>query len=335
MELSDYTGQRTKAALPVVSFLGPISSYTHQTALQCFEADKYAWQPATTITDVFETVQSGKATRGVVPFENSTNGAVIFTLELLADRNGLYPDVCVSGESYLDVSHCLLGHKAPPTAIADSPEVSGTSTPTSSIPAPLKPRAKPLTNLKHIKRIHTHPQAYGQCEAFLGTYLKGVERREESSTSRSAEIVKEDTSGTSAAIASSLAAKIHNLDILAEGIEDREDNTTRFFILRKGFDEPGKETSGRTKSLVSFTVDHSSPGALADVLECFRRYKLNLTSINSRPTKIHRFQYIFFVEFEGSRLHDPEGKVEGALQSLEKHTKSWRWLGSWDDRLRN
>ena len=283
---------------------------------------------------MFEAVQSGKATQGVVPFENSTNGAVIFTLELLADRNNRYPDIYVSGESYLDVSHCLLGHKTPLSASTDSPEASGYSTPTSSFPAPSKPRAKPLTSLKHIQRVHTHPQAYGQCEAFLGTYLKGVERREESSTSRSAEIVKEDTSGTSAAIASKLAAKIHSLDILAEGIEDREDNATRFFVIRKGVDEAGKDSEAPTKSLISFTVDHNSPGALADVLECFRHYKLNLTSINSRPTKVVRFQYVFFVEFEGSRMHDPDGRVDGALKSLDKYTQSWRWLGSFDDRLK-
>lgn len=284
---------------------------------------------------MFEAVQTGKATRGVVPFENSTNGAVIFTLELLADRNKQYPDIYVCGESYLDVSHYLLGHKHSSTSVADSPDVSGTSTPTNSTPTPLRPKTKPLSSLKHIKQIHTHPQAYGQCEIFLGAYLRGIERREESSTSRSAEIVKEDKTGTSAAIASSLAARIHGLDILAEGIEDREDNTTRFFILRKGVDEGGKETKALAKSLISFTIDHSSPGALADVLECFRHYKLNLTSINSRPTKVVRFQYIFFVEFEGSRIQDPEGRVEGALKRLEKFTQSWRWLGSWDDRLRN
>lgn len=268
-----------------------------------------------------------------MPFENSTNGAVVFTFELLADREGLYSDIYVCGESYLDVSHYLLGHKPPSTAIVDSPAVSGTSTPTSSFPNPVKPRAKPLSNLKHIKRIHTHPQAYGQCEVFLGAYLKGTERREESSTSRSAEIVKGDITKESAAIASSLAAKIHGLDILAEGIEDREDNTTRFLIIRKGMDNEGKTTAMPTKSLISFTVDHSSPGALADVLECFRQHRLNLTSINSRPTKLVRFQYVFFVEFEGSRLYDPEGRVEGVLKSLEKYTQRWRWLGSWDDKL--
>ena len=146
-------------------------------------------------------------------------------------------------------------------------------------------------------------------------------------------MVSEDTSGASAAIASSLAADVHELDVLARGIEDREDNTTRFFILRKGIDEKAKETRNPTKSLISFTVDHRSPGALADVLECFRKSKLNLTSINSRPTKVVPFQYIFFIEFEGSRLLDPDGRVEEALSGIQAHTQRWRWLGSWDDEL--
>jgi prephenate dehydratase len=267
-----------------------------------------------------------------VPFENSTNGAVIFTLELLADRYSSYPDISVCGEAYLDVSHYLLGYK-PRRQETDSPELSGTCTPTSSTPSPSKPRSKPLCSLSHIRRLYTHPQAFGQCEIFLGTYLKGIERIDVSSTSRAAEMVKEGTTSTSAAIASSLAAKVHGLDILAKGIEDREDNTTRFFILRKGVDEAARKTEAATKSLISFTIDHCSPGALADVLDCFRRYKLNLTSINSRPTKVVPFQYIFFVEFEGSRLKDPDGKVEGALKGLEQYTQSWRWLGSWDDKL--
>ncbi|KAH8600818.1 Prephenate dehydratase-domain-containing protein [Bisporella sp. PMI_857] len=328
-------GLQQKVSVPVVSFLGPVSSYTHQTTLQCFDKTKYDYQPATTIADVFEAVQSGKADRGVVPFENSTNGAVIPTLELLADRNSLYPDIFVCADAYLDVQHYLLGPKAPQASKPSSPGISRTATPTSSIPSPVKPRSKPLTSIDHIKRIHTHPQAYGQCEVFLGAYLKGIERREESSTSKSAEIVKKDATGESAAIASSLAAEVHGLDILAECIEDREDNTTRFLVLRKGKPEnqPRSEEHVPCKSLISFTIDHSKPGALADVLECFRQHKLNLTSINSRPTTAVRFQYIFFVEFEGSRLRDWDGQVESALTSLGNFTQSWRWLGSWDDKF--
>lgn len=284
------------------------------------------------VLDVFEAVQSGEAALGVVPFENSTNGAVIFTLELLADRHKAYPDITVCGEAYLDVSHYLLGRKAPRNT-TDSPDVSGTCTPTTSIPSPNKPRTQPLTSLKHIERIYTHPQAWGQCDTFLSAYLKGIERIDVSSTSRAAEIVKEDTTGTCAAIASSLAASIHGLDILARGIEDREDNTTRFFILRKGVDEKATPSKAKSKSLISFTVDHRSPGALAQVLDCFRGYKLNLTSVNSRPTKVVPFQYIFFVEFEGSKLNDPDRRVKGALECVEKFVQSWRWLGSWDDKL--
>jgi len=268
---------------------------------------------------------------GVVPFENSTNGAVIFTLELLADRHHRYPDITVCGEAYLDVSHCLLGKKCV-RSTTESPVMSGACTPTMSTPTPLKPRSSPLHSLKHIKRILSHPQAFGQCETFLGAYLKGVERIDVSSTSRAAEMVREDTTGTSAAIASNLAAEIHDIDILARSIEDREDNTTRFFILRKGTDGAACR-SPKTKTLISFAVDHRSPGALASVLQCFQANALNLTSINSRPTKVVPFQYIFFVEFEGSRLNDATGRVQKALEALGDYVQSWRWLGSWDNKL--
>jgi len=267
---------------------------------------------------------------GVVPFENSTNGAVIFTFELLADRQNQYPDVSVCGEAYLDVNHCLLGKRS--TKSIDSPVMSGACTPTMTTPAPLKPRTTPLYSLKHIKRLYSHPQAFGQCETFLGAYLKGIERIDVSSTSRAAKIVKEDITGTSAAIASNLAAEIHDIDILAKGIEDRADNTTRFFVLRKGVDEAACKTD-KTKTLISFTGDHRTPGALASVLHCFQIYGLNLTSINSRPTKIVPFQYIFFLEFEGSKLNDPTGRVKRTLDALNDYVHYWRWLGSWDDKL--
>ncbi|KAH6715510.1 Prephenate dehydratase-domain-containing protein [Leptodontidium sp. 2 PMI_412] len=317
-------------SVPIVSFLGPVSSYTHQAALGAFESDRYDYQPAITITDVFDAVQSGEAALGVVPFENSTNGAVVYTFELLADRHGRFADITVCGEAYLDVSHCLLGKKC---ATTDSPEMSGACTPTMSSPVPVKPRVSPLHSIKHVKRLLSHPQAFGQCETFLSVYLKGVERVDVSSTSRAAEMVKEDTTGTSAAIASILAAEVHDIDILAKGIEDREDNTTRFLIIKKGVDEKAG-SADNTKSLISFKVDHSTPGALASVLHCFQIYGINLTSINSRPTKVVPFQYIFFVEFEGSKLNDSTGMVKKTLDALENYVQSWRWLGSWDDKLK-
>lgn len=326
MELAARNGQEDGGdkEKPVVCFLGPVSSYTHQATLSMFPKGKFELMPVVTIKDIFDTTQAGHATYGIVPFENSTNGSVVFTLDHFADRQSVYGDLSVCAEIYLDVHHCFLGH------------------------LPLN------ASLAHIKHIYSHPQAFGQCTKFLTTHLHGIETIDVSSTSRAAELVKADKSGESAAISSAMAADLTGLHVLARDIEDREDNTTRFFVLRRGLtsegscipgiietrksrggDEKGNEGKGlsllsRTKSLVSFTVPHRSPGALADVLECFRRGGLNLTSINSRPSLNEPFQYVFFVEFEGHKFQDPDGRVKGVLESVGKVAQSWRWLGSWE-----
>lgn len=325
-----------------------------------------------TIKDVFDAVQSGSASLGVVPFENSTHGVVTFTLDNLADRQHTYADLSVCGEVYLDVHHFLLGRSDEPqhprasgtfggggggTSSALLAAAAGTSTPTQNNPHPLPPRAQPLGPLAHVRRVLSHPQAFGQTNAFLSTYLRGVDCVDVSSTSKAAEVASRDESGATAAIAGEIAADLFGLDVLARCIEDRDDNTTRFFVLRRrarrrreedgppgegeeeGDEEEEEEEegvllsskggSGGHKSLVSFTVPHKSPGALAGVLDVFRKYGLNLTSINSLPSLIQPFQYLFFVEFEGSRHHDPEGQVKGALGEIDKVAEGWRWLGSW------
>ncbi|KAH9884547.1 PDT domain-containing protein [Xylariomycetidae sp. FL2044] len=393
--------------------------------------------PVVTIKDIFDTTQSGRATYGVVPFENSTNGSVVFTLDHFADRHGDYTDISVCGEIYLDVHHCILGRRvessssssssdpsstttttatatlttsSPPQSSKTlhpqdpSPPVSGQCTPTPQHPNPSPPRSHPLTSLAHIRRVYSHPQAFGQCARFLGAYLRGVETVDVSSTSRAAELARDDATGTSAAISSAVAAELvgdgGRLEILARNVEDREDNTTRFFVLRKGVSEraygipelQGKRVPRRiggsatsspstssqhpqppsssttkpattapdqnsppsppqdppilslTKSLIAFTVPHHSPGALADVLGCFRASGLNLTSINSRPAAgLDRrpFQYVFLVEFEGHRFEDPEGRVAGVLERIAEVNErnvnggGWcRWLGSWENMRR-
>ncbi|RSM04710.1 hypothetical protein CEP52_006695 [Fusarium oligoseptatum] len=327
----------TSQRKPIVSFLGPVASYSHQAVRQAFSESTWEFQPAVTIDDVFDQVQGGKVQAGVVPFENSTNGSVVFTLDNLADRANRYADITVDGETYVDVHHCLVGHKNPAPALEDTAEGSGTCTPTAMDPSPSKPRSRPLSNLRHIQRLYSHPQAFGQCTAFISTYLKGVEIFEVSSTSKAAEIVSKDTTGTWAAISSQLAAELHGLDFLGKSIEDREDNTTRFLVLGKNAAGPKDVESTKhaiaqkgSKSLVSFTVPHTSPGALADVLSCFRAFNLNLTSINSRPSLVQPFQYIFFIEFEGHKHDDPDGRVKGALEKISRVAESWRWLGSWE-----
>ncbi|KAI1751428.1 Prephenate dehydratase-domain-containing protein [Xylaria castorea] len=384
---------------PIVCFLGPISSYTHQATMEAFPPDQFDLMPVTTIKDIFDTTQSGAATYGVVPFENSTNGSVVFTLDHFADRSDVYKDLNVCREIYLDVHHCLLGHIAPPSSSSPpAPPPSSTDDASSSsglrpnptlttnpedteadkeaggerTPAAAALRSRPLHPIAHVRRVYSHPQAFGQCTAFLGSRLRGVETIDVSSTSRAAELALADASGESAAISSAAAAELLGLDVLARNIEDREDNTTRFFVLRrgvvvvgagsepppvpttptpstlsrpeetavaveekekeKGDDEDAHLLSG-TKSLLSFTVPHRSPGALADVLSCFRRGGLNLTSINSRPSLAGAaaFEYIFFVEFEGHRFRDPRGRVARVLGDVAAVARTSRWLGSWEN----
>ncbi|GAB0136565.1 hypothetical protein EsDP_00004863 [Epichloe bromicola] len=327
----------TSNCKPIVSFLGPIASYSHQAVRQVFLEEKWELRPVATIDDVFDETQDRQVTAGVVPFENSTNGSVVFTLDNLADRDGRYKDITVDGEIFVDVHHCLLGRRGPDGKCDEPYEGSGTCTPTATDPSPSRPKSAPLSSLGHIKRLYSHPQAFGQCNAFISTHLRGVEIFEVSSTSRAAEIVSQDETGTWAAISNQLASSLYGLDLLGKNIEDREDNTTRFLIIGTNPAVPEDWDLQRqsiaksgSKSLVSFAVPHTAPGALADVLSCFREFNLNMTSINSRPSLLAPFQYIFFVEFEGHRYDDPDGRVKGALDRISQVAQSWRWLGSWE-----
>ncbi|PHH76932.1 hypothetical protein CDD80_1106 [Ophiocordyceps camponoti-rufipedis] len=309
---------------PVVSFLGPISSYSHQATLQTFPEDKWELRPATTITDVFEDVQFRQASLGVMPLENSSNGCVVETFDNLADRDGRYRDIVVQGETYIDVNHCLLGKKKKKKADRAPEE------------AAMEPEN---ADLEYIKQVFSHPQALGQCRRFISLNLRGVEKHPVSSTSRAAEMVAQSGDDTKAAISSKFAASTYGLDVLAEAMQDRSDNATRFLVignlLNPAQDAPapikslfaGPDT--RSKSLISFTVPHGSPGALADVLNCFNQQGLNLTSINTRPSLLAPFQYVFFVEFEGHRYED-DGRVERALDNISRVAKGSRWLGSWE-----
>ncbi|KAI1306323.1 PDT-domain-containing protein [Xylaria venustula] len=360
--------------------------------MQAFPADQFDLMPVTTIKDIFDTTQSSAATYGVVPFENSTNGSVVFTLDNFADRSNVYGDLNVCREIYLDVHHCLVGHiDTSSSSSASIPASNSATAPGGGKEAETSgedgARAQrvgsgPSHSLAHVRRVYSHPQAFGQCTAFLGSWLRGIETVDVSSTSRAAELALADTSGSSAAVSSAVAAELLGLDVLARNIEDRDDNTTRFFVLRKGVADaatstafeapsssiippspspsPSLSTTGgdkgeereeggsgeggeneeddaeflsSTKSLLSFTVPHRSPGALADVLSCFRRGGLNLTSINSRPSlsDATAFEYVFFVEFEGHRFRDPRRRVARVLGDVAAVARTSRWLGSWEN----
>ena len=241
-------------------------------------------------------------------------------------------------ETYLDVHHCLLGRSTSPTISSPITSSTNGTHPASLLSDPTSLGAKPTQSLSHIKHIYSHPQGLGQCSKFVSTYLPGVQRHEVKSTSLAASLVAADATNTSVSISSFAAAKANGLDVLAEGIQDSRDNATRFFVLQNHATAPiqkDPETTGhRSKTLLSFTVDQRRPKALAEALMVFGQYGLNLTSINSRPSDTGPWDYIFFVEFQGSRFADPQGSVRDALGDLDKVTKGWRWLGSWVDELR-
>lgn len=218
------------------------------------------------------------------------------------------------------------------------------------------PLATPAGDLSKVKRLYSHPQAWGQCKAFLASYMKGVERHDVSSTSKAAEIASQDKTGESAALSSKVAAEVFGLDVLAESINDHLGNTTRFLVIkRKGSPPLGisraptptpflqslRTTEAASmadtpvptqwKSLVTFTINHTSPGALAACLAIFSKHGLNLTSINTRPSGMRNWHYIFFVEFKGRKEEGDEvGEVNGALRELDGVCESWRWKGSWE-----
>ena len=280
-------------------------------------------------------MQDSTVSYGIIPFENSTYGSVLTTVDLLIDREKRNGDVLVCGEAYLPVHHCLLGHASGAPHV--EPSLLEVTKPSHSRSRTRNTR--PLSDLSHITRILSHPQGFAQCDAFLSMYLKGIECQEVSSTSKGAEIAAADASGQSAAISSRLAADVYSLDVLADGIQDRDDNMTRFFILHRGSflhppETPPKPVASsgqeaKWKTMVAFRVNHHASGALAEALLAFKTFDLNLTSINSRPSRLRPWHYIFLVEFEGKRELDGTGRVNQALEELSKSTGGWRWLGSW------
>jgi chorismate mutase/prephenate dehydratase len=178
-------------------------------------------------------------------------------------------------------------------------------------------RSKP----EEVTRIYTHGQAFGQCREWLERHYHNAEYVEVGNTALGAERAAHEP-GT-AAIAAELAAQIYQVPILFANIEDRAHNTTRFVVI--GHDEAAPTGRDKTSMIVQL---RNRPGALLSALEPFRRYGLNLTHIDSRPTKSERWEYLFFIEFEG---HTEEDYVRKALEELEEHCTHTKSLGSYPE----
>jgi prephenate dehydratase len=305
----------------------PATDSTTQAALENFTntADLH---PHPSFASIFAALQnpppSGqRMTHAIVPIENSSNGTVVSLLDLLADPENRYPNVKVCAEHYLPVHHCLL---AAPSASQGQPEPQSAQT--------------TAHDLSSIKTLHTHPQVWTQCTTYLSKHLSHTERIDTSSTSAAAMNLLSSSHST-AAIASALAAKTFNLDILAQNIEDDGGNTTRFLVLYND-NNPTSNTpptshhkqKPKQKSLLTFTLlTPSRPGSLSTILSLFSTHSFNLTSIDTRPSRRIPWHYIFCVECE--ELDAGRGRVDRLLEALHgsAETETVRYLGSWEDAL--
>lgn len=173
--------------------------------------------------------------------------------------------------------------------------------------------------LNKIKRIYSNPQVFGQCRLWLQENLTQVEKIEVSSTTRAAQIASEEK--YSGCIASTLAAKVYKLKIVASDIEDNPHNVTRFLVIGK----KDADRSGSDRTSIMFSIK-DRVGALHDMLAPFKKYRINLTKIESRPSKKKAWDYYFFVDLEG---HYKEAHVKKALKALEDKCTYLKVLGSY------
>jgi chorismate mutase/prephenate dehydratase len=265
----------------VVAFQGEIGAYSEEAAFRFFGSSIQV-KPYEKLDDVFKVVEEGTAQFGIVPIENSLEGSISRTYDLLLDSS-----LRVCGETELRVIHCLIA----------SPEVT----------------------LDSIKKAYSHPQALGQCQAFL-RHLN-LEIIPTYDTAGSVKMIKEMGITDGAAIASTRAAEIYGMKILAGDIADNPNNFTRFFILAKEDSPP----TGNDKTSIVFSVKHR-PGALYEFLKELAARNINLTKIESRPTRQKPWEYNFYLDFEGHR----EDKVpRETLEQLEQSTLFLKVLGSY------
>lgn len=272
----------------VVALLGPEATYTHLAATRHFGRN-VTMRFETSIADVFLRVEKGEAEVGVVPIENSTEGAVVHTLDNLVES-----PLAITAEILLPIRHNLMVH----------------------------PKLAARGGRPALQRILSHPQALAQCRNFLEANHSGVALKATASTAAAAaEAAKKPGI---AAIASELAAERYGLRILRRGIEDLAGNTTRFLVLRR---EEGAvpPPTGNDKTSIAFSMK-DRPGALFKMLEPFKRHRINLTKIESRPSRVRGWIYTFFIDMEG---HLSEPRVGKALAELERECRFYRVLGSY------
>lgn len=264
-----------------VAYLGPEGTFSQAAALKHFGHSVIS-TPMAAIDEVFREVVAGAVNFGVVPVENSTEGAVNHTLDSFLEH-----DIVICGEVELRIHHHLLVGET--------------------------------TKTDRITRIYSHAQSLAQCRKWLDSHYPNVERVAVSSNADAAKRVKSEWN--SAAIAGDMAAQLYGLQKLAEKIEDRPDNSTRFLII--GNQEVPPTGDDKTSIIVSM---RNKPGTLHELLMPFHANGIDLTRIETRPSRSGKWTYVFFIDFLG---HHQDPLIKDVLEKIGKEAVALKVLGSY------
>jgi prephenate dehydratase len=268
-----------------IAYLGPPGTFSEEAVARCDLARGDAPVPHPTFADAYRALRAGEVDGALLPIENSIEGSVGATLDLLVHE----PGPLIRRELLLPVRQHLL--------------------------------VRAGTRLEEVRRVLSHPQAIGQCSRFLRDRLAGVSLEPTHSTADAARKVAAGEPDA-AAIGSRTAAERFGLAVLAEAIQDVDENVTRFVLLAQADEAP----TGRDRTSIAFTLDRDRPGGLYEVLGELARRGINLSKVESRPMKEALGHYVFFLDFERHRL-DPEAAA--ALDGVRGRVHRLYLLGSY------
>ncbi|WP_456427021.1 prephenate dehydratase [Rhodocaloribacter sp.] len=274
-----------------IAFQGEIGAFSEEAACALFPGATLT--PCPTFEAVFEAVASGAAARGVIPIENSLFGSVHVNYDLLRAR-----DLRITAEHHLRVRHCLM--------------------------------ALPGVTLADVRAVYSHPQALGQCAAFLRERLPHAEAVPAYDTAGAAKMVASEARRDAAAIAGAQAAVEYGLNVLAESIESNHRNYTRFLALAREADAPVPASDGAPlKTSIVYAQRENVPGGLFKSLAVFALRDIDLFKIESRPLVGSPGKYLFYLDLAGSVADAP---VQRALDHLGEIAAFVKVLGSYPRR---
>jgi len=269
-----------------IGFLGPPGTFTEEALISAVEADKSKLVPLTSIQEVIAAVERLEVDKGIVPIENSIEGSVNATLDMLAFEANLL----IEREVVTPVVNNLIGRRG--------------------------------TKRDRVTTVISHPQATAQCRNYIAREFPGANIEAANSTAEAVKIVAGRQGGEAVAIGTSLAAKLYGLNVLERKIQDFPDNRTRFVIIGR---EMPKRTGYDKTSIVCF-IHEDRPGSLLQILQEFAYRSINLTKIQSRPTRKTLGEYCFFLDMEG---HVEDANVAEALKCLRCKIRQVKLLGSY------